>query len=546
MSPMPASASSAAFDDAYPALPTLQPARATPHALFQGQALAQLEALLPAYLQAQRWFGAKDQAIDRVTIREAVPVPAQPLPTYLSILQVHLAHRHECYLLPMALSSGDTAAPRLDVHPHRAIAWVALPGRPEPFLLHDATITPSFWRGLLHAWQAEEEALLAAGLAVTPLAEAIRTHRIEQVDIFGGEQSNSLALFDDHFCLKLYRRLEPGENPETELLEHLTRTGFAFAPRLYGTITFRGAGHAFVLGTLQQALPVETDGWTYALAMTQHFLDQIAGSKAPDASAQPALDAGAAPAWLERVAPEMLALARILGVRTAELHSTLARFEAPDQRPRPGDPEDTAAFLQRLRDEIDLTRRMLADHPAPPDGVPDDDAWQHGLGRLALLNPAEASCLTMRVHGDYHLGQVVYAAGAFYLLDFEGEPARSFKERRARDCHLRDVAGMLRSLEYAALSAWQDYRTQHVEADNAALSAWTLALVRWCEALLMDAYFSTSSGLNLALASEQRRLFLWAYLLQKALYEVRYELSHRPAWTWLPLRGLKRLLSEDR
>ena len=503
----------------------------------RNETLDRLEALLPAYLKNQRWFGAKDQTIRRVVFLVTLCLQEHPFNANLSILRVDLGRRTEFYLLPLMLARGDEARHICNANPQAALAWFNEPDTTDSSLLHDATANPTFWHVLFRWWQTEAAKSSSENRYLASLDARARTSAINQVRIFWGEQSNSLAFFDDAFCLKLYRRLEQGVNPETELLEHLTKTGFGYAPRLYGSLTLQHPNQTFVLGTLQEALSVETDGWTYALDKTQHFLRSIAHAERPDDEE--------APAWLEQKGHALLALARVLGTRTAELHSVLAAADTPDLRPEPGTPADTQILIERLHGEIRSTRRMLDEHPGLLTDVPDAEAWQRGKQRLDALNHPDATCCKIRVHGDYHLGQVVYANDEFYLLDFEGEPARSLDERRARDCALRDVAGMMRSLEYAALSAWQDFRAQAPE-ENGTLGIWVSMLVRRCEALFMSTYFERAASLDLSLPTRaRRRLFVWAYLLQKALYEVRYELSHRPAWTWLPLRGLKDLLEDE-
>ncbi len=506
-----------------------------PGAAEQEAATRRLEALLPAYLKEQRWFGAKDRQIRRVEIRDAVCLPAEPGPACLSMLRVDLDGRSEYYTLPLAVAYGAAAERLRRKRPRAALAWLEdAAGRG---LLHDASATPAFWLALLGWWQAGRPHRSPRGRYVPRLDDDARAARPARVRVFSGEQSNSSALFDDRYYVKLYRRLEEGVNPETELLEHLTAVGFAYAPRLYGTLALERAEASFALAILQQAVPVETDGWAYARAMTARFLDRVAEAAPPTQPAPP--EAEAAPPWLDEAAPEMLALARTLGVRTAEMHLALARADAPALRPEPGTPADVRAFVARIREEARQTRRMLEAHAGGPS--PADDAWQRALRRLDALARTDAACPRIRVHGDYHLGQVVRSEGQFYLLDFEGEPARSLEERRARDCNLRDVAGMLRSLEYAALSAWQERRAP---SGGAVQEAWIHSLVGWCQALFLDAYYAAAGEAVFLPPEAGRRLFVWAYLLHKALYEVRYELSHRPDWTWLPLRGLRRLLDE--
>jgi maltose alpha-D-glucosyltransferase/alpha-amylase len=172
--------------------------------------------------------------------------------------------------------------------------------------------------------------------------------------------------------------------------------------------------------------------------------------------------------------------------------------------------------------------------------VPTDAAWAEAEKRIARLPSVSGPHKHIRIHGDYHLGQLLRAEGDVYILDFEGEPARSLNERRRRKSALRDVAGMMRSLEYAVLAAWED----HADTDPA-YSDWVNALLYWVEKTFLNAYVDTAEDAPFLPPSPARDSFLWAFLLDKALYEVRYELNHRPSWVWLPLHGLQRLLHPE-
>jgi len=504
-----------------------------------GGAMERLERLLPGYLQGQRWFGAKGEPIRRVQVADAVRIGAGPPPRYLALLDVAFEDRADRYLLPLTTAAGDAAEAVLSERAHTALAWLDLP-EPEGtrVLLYDAAAEPRFWTDLFDWWQADGRGRSLRGLYVGEVAEALRGTRAAEATLLTGEQSNSAALVTtargDRLFVKLYRRLERGPNPEVELLGHLTGAGFRFVPHLLGTATFRRGGEAVAVGVVQEALAAERDGWAYALEKVGQFLDRVAGTAPPDEA-----EAGSVPAWLEETAPEMLELARTLGVRTAELHVALAAAEAPGLRPEPATPEDHAALAGRVRAEVERTRAMLAAHAHANGDLPSDADWGRALASLNALRDAPAGgARRIRVHGDYHLGQTLIADGDFYLLDFEGEPARPLEERRRRDYALRDVAGMLRSLDYAAHAPL----VQREEAPEPALEAWAEALVRGCEAAFLDAYLRTAGDADFLLPPEVRPLFLWAYLLEKALYEVRYELGHRPTWVRLPLRSLRRLL----
>jgi maltose alpha-D-glucosyltransferase/alpha-amylase len=235
------------------------------------------------------------------------------------------------------------------------------------------------------------------------------------------------------------------------------------------------------------------------------------------------------------------------------MHLAFGRAEAPDLRPEMPPEDDLHRLATQVRAEAEATRATM-EGPTPDatvaatDGeAPGDDGtaafdpvdWDAAFARLDALAAAASATPRIRLHGDYHLGQVLRADGEFYILDFEGEPARSLAERRARGYALRDVAGMLRSLEYAVLAAWQE----HADGDPA-LAPWCDSLVAWCETLFRRAYLETADEAAFLLPAEVRDDLLWAYLFEKVCYEIRYEINHRPSWRWLPERGLRRLLDD--
>ena len=237
----------------------------------------------------------------------------------------------------------------------------------------------------------------------------------------------------------------------------------------------------------------------------------------------------------------MISFARTLGVRTAEMHHALFQAEEEDLHPIEAPADAGAELANRVRGEMADTRDLLArqDDLSPGD-LPPDAAWTNAEAQLANLETLVGDHQRIRIHGDYHLGQLLRAEGDVFILDFEGEPARPLEERRKRENALRDVAGMIRSLEYAVLAAWED----HADTDPD-YTPWINALLYWVEMTFLNAYADTAEDAPFLPEPSVRYSFLWGYLFDKALYEVRYELNHRPDWAWLPLHGLRRLLGQD-
>ncbi len=481
----------------------------------RGAGIASFEALLPDFLLRQRWYGAKEEGAPAVRLRDAVRLTRDPAPVYLALLDVKTETSTATYLLPLLLADAAEGDRILKEKSSAALAQVDGPwGRR---LLVDGAASPDFWRALVRWWARGQKGRSMQGFYIPELAAAPAA---DDVKIIAGEQSNSAAILDETLFVKLFRRVEPGFNPEAELLEHLTEMGFPFVPQLKGTLTFQRPEHTLTLGLAQQALEAENDGWTHALALAQRFFERI--------QAQP-LPHDASGVWADELAPELLSFARTLGVRTAELHLALARGETDDLAPTAFTEKHLAALTARVHAALDATRAHIS-----TDDV-GDETWQRTLDALDAFHPTDAGW-RLRVHGDYHLGQTLVAEDDVFILDFEGEPTRSLDERRAHDSPLRDVAGMLRSFDYAV-----HWAADRVEVEHK--SEWADLLVEAVQQAFLSAYAGVSGIDEWLPGPAYVQAVLRLYLLEKALYEVRYEASHRPEWQWLPLAGLKKLMT---
>jgi maltose alpha-D-glucosyltransferase/alpha-amylase len=317
--------------------------------------------------------------------------------------------------------------------------------------------------------------------------------------------------------LKIYRQLRPGTNIELEVGRYLTEVAhFPHSVPVAGALEYTGPGGVpLTLALLQAYVPNQGDGWTYTVEYLVRYLEQQrAASEAPPPDVHGAY----------------LAVIRTLGRRTAELHLAFASSSGnPAFDPEPLTGEDLAAYKKRARDEAAAALRILERSSAKlPSPAREEAQALHGQQQQLLARidnyPLQAgNAVKIRVHGDYHLAQVLIAENDFRIIDFEGEPARPLAERRAPSSPLRDVAGMLRSLDYAARTA---ERTQ----PGFDAEAW-LPQAR-------SAFLAAHGGIDPRDAG-----LLAAFELEKACYEVRYEASNRPEWLWLPLAAFERLAS---
>jgi maltose alpha-D-glucosyltransferase/alpha-amylase len=489
---------------------------------------AHLEPHVPAFLMRQRWFGAKSAGEPTVELRDAVRLQSGELPVYLTLLRVTSGTRETRYQVPMmALPEGEAQA-FLDSHGSAAICWVDGPdGRR---LLVDGSPDERFWSAFVRWWQKGAKGRSLQGFYVPRMDRVVLD--ADKVRVLRSEQSNSSAIVDGTLFVKLFRRLEEGHNPEAEILGHLSGTGFNFAPDLKGTLTFERPDTQAVLALAQQALDADADGWTHALDLAALFFERADGFPLPSEDA----DAQAQTAAVEELAPELMGLSRLIGVRTAEMHLALAESDADALAPTGFTPDAAARLTSRVRQALEHAGKDLAS-----DAGLDADALDRAAKGLDQLRSIDEGCRT-RVHGDYHLGQTLVGDGEVYVLDFEGEPARSLDERRAKDSPLRDVAGMMRSLDYAAghaRSALDDAERDDASDDD----RWASLLSAALQDAFVDAYLSVHDIETLLPGPAYRMPLLRLYLLEKALYELDYERNHRPDWTWLPTRALGQMLS---
>jgi maltose alpha-D-glucosyltransferase/alpha-amylase len=470
---------------------------------------------LAPYIASQRWYGDKARQIRSIALTVGSVVPDEDALLALQIIEISFADGVAAeYFVPLVVSTDENAE-------RSAIAEIAaLDG---PWFVVDAVPTPRFQRWLLEslARQRADASGMLRWSATSVAAEALPAARHAQSRVSAAEQSNSSIVYGRSIILKVFRRLSPGINPEVELGRFLTtRTSFRHMPLLLGEWTYHSAGaEPRSLAVAQSFVANVGDGWSHLL----QTLRTPATATAEDA--------------------------RRLGELTAQLHLALESARGdPDLAPEPIQPEDIAAWTAGLIASIDSTARALSAVASRETGDTRDliDAFLNLTPQLS----AQASGFErligrakIRVHGDYHLGQTLRTTGGdFVILDFEGEPQRSIVERRAKTSPLKDVAGMLRSFSYARGAAERQFGDVGLPSgvDRTPLIAWERSARR----AFLDSYIAASrrGGAGyLPPSDDEVRQALAAWELDKALYEVRYELNNRPDWLALPLAATLKL-----
>jgi maltose alpha-D-glucosyltransferase / alpha-amylase len=520
--------------------------------LFRPHNLVQLESeVIPSFLPRQRWFGAKDQRLRKVSI-EARGEIARPTAdgagseTFLATLvEVALGQdRRQHYFLPLAeiWSPAETDQGLVPV----TLAELRQFRREGAIV--DAMSQDGFALAVMDAIAREAGLPLDHGqirCAKTPSYQHAAVPERLTVRRGGVEQSNTSVFFEEYGMLKLYRRLEPGPHPEIEMSRFLVeRAGFANTPPPLATIELALDGETgpqtMALGVLFGFVRNQGDGWSQALNYLTRYLDDALISHDGRSSELPDPDLF------------FLALARQVGIRTAEMHRALAECggDDPDFVPEPITRADVAEWRTTLETEAAamLTKLERARLPAP--------AQERAECLLALrdrlftqirtLLPGEVTAQKTRLHGDYHLGQVIVVQNDFFIVDFEGEPSRSLAARRAKSSPLRDVAGMIRSFDYAAVTAVRQLAQTRAAAEPRMVQlaeSWRQRAVDGFRA----AYRKTMRGCAAYPASKKEAGEMTAFFtLEKAVYEVSYELANRPQWVDIPLGGILGILNKTK
>jgi maltokinase len=447
---------------------------------------------LIAFVEPQRWFGSKTRELTHASVVDTALVRRDEPLLALALVEVRFdTGTHETYqfllgLRPAERGWDEDVITALD-------GWTA----------YDALADPQLARELVHLIRSEATERAGEG--------TIEFRRLEGFAGLGrdlvharrivGEQSNSSVVFDDELIIKCFRRLEAGINPELELLRFLTEHGFGNVPELGGWYAYLGAPMEATLGILQRYVPNGIDGWELAL-------DEIVS------------------------APERL-LGRLhrLGEVTGTMHRILGS-DSSDPAFAPEEPSAESLGLLTATVDQEIESMFL--------DLPDDDVVAPIAGRgeevreqLRQLTHAESAGRLIRQHGDFHLGQTLWADDDWYLLDFEGEPARPLSERRRKRSSLRDVAGMLRSITYAVSASELAHGTRPPDGfEERARSAF------------LDAYLESVDPSLLPPGRESIDRLIDVFELEKAMYELRYDLNNRPDWVPIPVAGILRMLEQ--
>lgn len=521
---------------------------------FTRKALAEAGSLLPGFLAGRRWFRSKARTIREADAEDVLATDQ----AWILVLRIGYSDGGtERYLLPVAIGRKQGAPPACT----EIVACIAGPGG-ESGVLYGALWERGFREMLLRAI-----ALNGAFRGSKGDLFAERTRAFEddgeaawalESSISGAEQSNSSIIYGDRYILKLFRKLEPGVHPDAETGVFLTERGFRHTPAVLGTLEYRTNTEVYSAGILQQFVHNRGDAWQFTLESLSGFFRRATDGRtdayAPTPKSAHPLDLAVAtlPPDLRELLGSFAGKVRLLGQRTAEMHAALCDPDSgPDFAPEPMTRETKERVYREMLGQADiafeLVRRKQAELPEDVEGSARELLrLEHRIAEhFSRFRDYPVTAVRIRHHGDFHLGQVLYTGADFMIIDFEGEPSRPLPDRRAKALALRDVAGMIRSFQYAAYAAlFTEFPNAVTQPDIfPALESWAVCWSAWVSGLYVNAYFSSAGQRAFAGANEEeRRVLLDAFLLEKVLYEVAYELNNRPDWLRIPLRGALSLI----
>lgn len=520
--------------------------------------------ILPSYLAKTRWFGGKARTLDHISVVNYMPVKMKK--DYACFLLVEVNYKSglpDMYQLPVAFCNDESIGFIRENYPGAIIADMYVGG--EKGVLYDALFCSEVQQTILQKMAVQGKVQHGDSKLAFTGNKLLKKYAAEQEKIkskvLSAEQSNTSIVYDNMFFLKIYRKVDVAINPDLEITHFLTeRAGFQHIPAYIGAIEWTFAdGKTMVLGMMQEMVENHSDAWKYMLDRLDLFNEKVL-SFGRDIPKLPKLRGTLTdPARYEDIPDPLKGLmeatvveqVQLLGVRTGEMHLALASGEdVPEFRPEAFSLHYQrslySSFQSQVRAAFQNHARNIRNLKNGTKKEAEEVLQMKGdiLNLFKRIYRKKIDATKIRIHGDYHLGQALFTGKDFVILDFEGEPARSYSERRLKRSPLRDVAGMIRSFHYAAYGGlFQNTRLR--KEDITKLTPFAEQWYHYVSGLFVRSYLETVKGSSfIPQNKEDLEVMLQTYLLEKAVYELNYELNNRPDWLIIPLRGIKTIVDE--
>lgn len=520
------------------------------------------EEVLPGYIKGCRWFGGKARKIREVRIIEDMPFDKEnPIAHFLLLKVRYLEGSSETYLLPLSFSSAEDANRIIENNPNVIVAILKIGDLSG--ILHEAVYSEDFRRKLLvmiskkGSLRGINSQMYAYPGRFFKKLEA-EGFQYDKSQVLKAEQSNTSILYGNQLFLKLYRRLDEGINPDSEIVRFLTeKQNFPYTPPFAGVIEYRIKSAAPIsIGHLQGLVQNQGDAWQYTLDSIGHYFERVlaGGMEVKEIPQCPSslFDIkfeDLPPLLQELIGGLYLEMISLMGKRTGEMHLALASDpEEPDFVPEPFSMLYQRSVYQSMRNlTMRVTQLLRTNLRKLPENIREEASEvlsyeQEIMKNFQKILQKKFSSMKIRFHGDYHLGQVLFTGNDFVIIDFEGEPARTISERRHKRSPIRDIAGMLRSFHYAIFNSLLKHASIRSE-DIAVLKPWTELWYHCVSGIFLESYLKTvENAVFMPSERTEIEILLEAFLLEKAVYELGYELNNRPDWLVIPIRGIKQIL----
>lgn len=502
--------------------------------------------VLPTFMKKCRWFGGKAKNVSKVNFHKVLPLKVGDDVHYLSIVETHYAQRlPELYFIPMTFLRADRI---VEYTMQSVICRAEIQG--ESGFIIDSSYDKDFRDYLFVSMDKEVEIKVDGGMLQFKSSMFSKINMPKEVDskLLKSDQSNTAIVYNDQYFLKFYRKIEGEINPDLEIIRFLSEnTNFRNSPKYAGSVEFKDESNTFVFGLMQEKVEHQGDAWVMTVDSVGRFYERVLTSprkeEIPKLINKPMLKFEEAPELIQELIGRGF-YERIvrLGQRTAEMHLALASDEsnpafAPESFTANYQRSMYSALRKLVRDRFSLLESAMPKLSK--------DAQALGKKVLALeedilecfseIYKIKINAVKTRIHGDYHLGQVLFTGKDFIIIDFEGEPGFSFSERRLKKNPLKDVAGMMRSIHYAAFGKIllnENYRHQ----DREILEGWAEQWQHYIARFYFGAYLERLGQKEFPYESD---VLIRTFLIEKAVYELGYELNGRPDWVIIPLRGIE-------
>jgi maltose alpha-D-glucosyltransferase / alpha-amylase len=507
--------------------------------------------ILPLFMKKCRWFGGKAKVISKISVHKTIPWKVDGDTNFLSIIEVHYVQRlPELYFLPLTFVLADSILEKVEYTVQSVVCRAEIQGK-AGFIM-DSCYDRAFRDSLFLSMEKEVRVKDDTGGVLefnSGVFSKVAGNKQVESKILKSDQSNTAIIYNDQYFFKFYRKLEKEINPDLEIVRFLSEhTTFQNSPRYAGSVEYRDSdGRTIVFGLLQEKVDNQGEAWGMSVDSVGRYYERLMtkgkGLKLPKLINNPAIRFEEAPELIqELIGRGFYERVARLGQRTAEMHLALA---SDTQNPAFAPESFTANYQRSLYSSL---RKLVRDRFSMLEtAMPKLSGDTQELAKKVLameetilegfseVYQVKINAFKTRIHGDFHLGQVLFTGKDFVIIDFEGEPGFSFSERRLKKNPMKDVAGMMRSFHYAAFGKIllnENYRDRDIELLEQAAEQWQHYVSRFYLGAYME---RMGMGTNL---SEDHDILIRTFLIEKAIYELGYELNGRPDWTIVPLRGI--------